>query len=70
MKNKINLPFGNPWITNKEISAVNKVLKGKILVHGQHTVNFEKQFKKFTKSKYAIAVSSCTAGMHLFAYSN
>ena len=69
MKNKINLPFGNPWITNKEISAVNKVLKGKILVHGQHTVNFEKQFKKFTKSKYAIAVSSCTAGMHLFYYS-
>ena len=69
MKNKINLPFGNPWITNKEISAVNKVLKSKILVHGQHTINFEKQFKKFTKSKYAIAVSSCTAGMHLFYYS-
>ena len=69
MKNKINLPFGNPWITNKEISAVNKVLKSKILVHGQHTINFEKQFKKFTKSKYAIAVSSCTARMHLFYYS-
>jgi dTDP-4-amino-4,6-dideoxygalactose transaminase len=69
MKNKIKLPFGNPWITNEEISAVNKVLKSKILVHGQHTINFEKKFKQFTKAKYAVAVSSCTAGMHLFYYS-
>lgn len=69
MINKINLPFGNPWITKNEISAVSKVLKSKILVHGQHTVIFENLFKKFTKSKYAIAVSSCTAGMHLFYHS-
>ena len=26
----------------------------------------ETYFKRFTKSKYAITVSSCTAGMHLF----
>ena len=26
---------------------------------------FEDSFKKFTKSKYAITVSSCTAGLHL-----
>jgi dTDP-4-amino-4,6-dideoxygalactose transaminase len=69
MKNKIKFPFGSPWITSKEISTVNKVLKSKILVHGQHTANFEKNFKQFTKAKHAIAVSSCTAGMHLFYYS-
>ena len=66
MKKKIKYPFGNPSINSKEINSVSKVLKSKILVHGQHTVNFEKKFKEFTKGKYTIAVSSCTAGMHLF----
>ena len=35
------------------------------LTHGKYTTLFEKEFKKFTKSKYAISVSSCTAGLHL-----
>ena len=30
-----------------------------------NTSLFEEQVKKFTKSKYAISVSSCTAGLHL-----
>jgi len=66
--NKIKLPFGSPLLSDKETYAVKNVLKSKILVHGKYTVEFEKKFQKFTKSKYSIAVSSCTAGMHLFYY--
>lgn len=68
MKKIIKYPFGNPLIDIKETKKVSEVLKSKILVHGQNTINFENKFKKFTKAKYSIAVSSCTAGMHLFYY--
>ena len=35
------------------------------LAHGYYSSKFEEEFKKFTKSKYAITLSSCTAGLHL-----
>lgn len=60
------IPFGKPIVNSKEINLVNKVIKSGKYVHGKITEEFEKVFKKFTKSKYAITVSSCTAGMHLF----
>ena len=66
---KIKYPFGKPILDNKEYSSVTKVLKSNILVHGPNTKKFENLFKKFTKSKYAISVSSCTAGMHLTYFS-
>ena len=59
------IPFGKPIIDHKEISLVTKILKSGIYVHGPKTKEFEEKFKKFTKSKNAISVSSCTAGMHL-----
>ena len=59
------IPFGKPLIDHKEISLVTKILKSGIYVHGPKTKEFEEKFKKFTKSKNAISVSSCTAGMHL-----
>ncbi len=42
-----------------------RVLSGNILVHGPKAVEFENIFSKFTKSPFAVSVSSCTAGMHL-----
>ncbi len=62
----IKIPFGRPDITINEINAVVKVLKNPILAHGPLSHEFEKLFAKFTGSKYATSVSSCTAGMHLF----
>lgn len=62
----IKVPFGRPDITNQEIRAVLKVLKNPILAHGPLSQKFEKLFAKFTGSKFATTVSSCTAGMHLF----
>ena len=62
----IIVPFGKPFIDNSELNSIKKVLKSGKYVHGKETESFEKIFKKFTKSKNATTVSSCTAGMHLF----
>lgn len=64
----MKIPFGKPIINKKELSSVSKVLSSGILVHGNEATNFENNFKKFTGAKYAISVSSCTAGMHLYFF--
>ncbi len=66
---KIKYPFGKPILNAEEYNAVTKVLKSNILVHGPISKNFENSFKTYTKSKEAISVSSCTAGMHLTYFS-
>ncbi len=60
------IPFGKPIVSNLEFNSVLKVLKSGKYVHGNKSVEFENSFKKFTKAKYAVSVSSCTAGMHLY----
>jgi len=62
------IPFGKPLINKKEIKLVTKVLKSGVYVHGSMSKEFEEKFKSFTKSKYAVSVSSCTAGMHLIYF--
>ena len=62
------IPFGKPIIDQKEKKEVNKVLSGPILVHGKKIINFEKNFSKYVGSKYSVAVSSCTAGMHMIYF--
>jgi len=60
-----NIPFGKPIIGKEEIRAVDQVLKGSILTHGPLVKKFETEFAEYTGAKYAIAVSSCTAALHL-----
>lgn len=60
---KIN--FSNNKIKNQDIKKVEKILKSGWLTHGKSTIDFENEFKKFTGAKFAITVSSCTAGLHL-----
>ena len=61
----MKIPFGKPLIGKTEKKAVLRVLSGNILVHGPKAIEFENIFSKFTKSPFAVSVSSCTAGMHL-----
>jgi perosamine synthetase len=68
MKINNQIPFGKPLISNLEKNAVQKVLSGNILVHGPKSKEFEGIFCKFTKSPYAVSVSSCTAGLHLIYF--
>jgi len=64
----MKIPFGKPLIGKEEKKAVEEVLSGPILVHGPKAIEFEEEFKKFTKAPYAVSVSSCTAGMHLIYF--
>ena len=59
------IPFGKPIIGEEEKGAVMQVLSGPILTHGPLVAEFEAIFAEYTGAKYAIAVSSCTAALHL-----
>ena len=59
------IPFGLPCISNEEISAVKKVIESKWIGSGPITQEFERKFKIYKKSKYALSVNSCTAALHL-----
>lgn len=61
----MNIPFHKPYITKDEINAVKDVLKKGWLTMGPKTIEFEEAFKKYIGSRYAIAVNSCTAALHL-----
>lgn len=63
-----NIPFGKPLMGDEEKKAVEKVLSGPILVHGPRATEFEQAFSAFTGASHSVAVSSCTAAMHLFYF--
>ena len=59
------LVFGKPKITKAEIIEVLKTIKSGWLGTGPKTKQFEEDFKKYIGAKHAIALNSCTAGLHL-----
>ena len=66
MKNNSDfLPFSLPLIEEEEIQAVTDTLKTGWITTGPKTRKFEEDFAKFVGCKYAIAVNSCTAALHL-----
>ena len=52
------IKFSKINILQEDINLVGKIIKSGWLTHGKFTKRFEDQFKKFTKSKYAVSVSS------------
>jgi len=58
-------PLARPLIEEAEKQAVFEVLDSKILSFGPKIKEFEKKFSQFIGTKYACAVSSGTAGLHL-----
>jgi dTDP-4-amino-4,6-dideoxygalactose transaminase len=59
------LPFARPDIDQAEIDAVSDVIRSGWLTTGPKTREFEAAFANFLGVKYAIAVNSATAAMHL-----
>jgi dTDP-4-amino-4,6-dideoxygalactose transaminase len=59
------VPFARPVLGDREKRAVAEVLDGHILVHGPRISEFEAAFAAWTGAARAVAVSSCTAGLHL-----
>ena len=62
---KIKYPAYQPWITDSDKKIVEKVMGQNMLTLGPQLEKFEKAFSKYTGSKHAIAVSNCTAALHL-----
>jgi len=59
------LPFALPSIGNEEIEEVIDTLKSGWITTGLKTKKFEDKFKAYIGCEHAIAVSSCTAALHL-----
>lgn len=62
---KIKVYFGAPKIGGKEVEKVSKVLKSGWLGYGKISKEFEDKVRKYVNSENAMAVSSCTAALHL-----
>lgn len=59
------LPFALPCIGEEEINEVVDTLKSGWLTTGPKTKRFENDFAQFVGVDHALAVNSCTAGLHL-----
>ena len=62
---KIKFPAYEPWISGDDKKIINKTLSQSMLTLGPQLEKFEEDFCKYSKSKYAVAVSNCTAALHL-----
>ncbi|MCJ7498124.1 MAG: DegT/DnrJ/EryC1/StrS aminotransferase family protein [candidate division Zixibacteria bacterium] len=59
------IPLFDLDYNQKEISAVSRVLRNRWLTMGERVEEFENKFAEFLKARYAIALSSGTAALHL-----
>lgn len=59
------LVFGKPCIEEAEIEEVVHTLRSGWLGTGPKVHEFERQFARYTGAAHAIALNSCTAGLHL-----
>jgi len=59
------LPFHRPYLGDEEIAEVVDTLKSGWLTMGPKTVRFEEKFAQVAGVRHAVAVSSCTAALHI-----
>jgi len=61
----IRIPFHRAAVGEEEIAALAEVIRDGWLTMGARTVEFENQFAQYVGASHAVAVSSCTAALHL-----
>ncbi|MFH0926738.1 MAG: DegT/DnrJ/EryC1/StrS aminotransferase family protein, partial [bacterium] len=59
------LPFHQSYINEEEINEVVDTLRSGWITTGPKTKKFEQKIKNYIGCDYAIALNSCTAGLHL-----
>ncbi len=59
------LPYGKQWLDEKEINEVIDTIKSNWITTGPKMRFFEDKFKEYIGSKYAVAVNSGTAALHI-----
>lgn len=62
---ELQVPFHRAAVGEEEVEAVSEVIRSGWLTMGPKTVEFETEFARYIGAKHAIAVSSCTAALHL-----
>jgi dTDP-4-amino-4,6-dideoxygalactose transaminase len=64
-KRQTFLSFQPPAITEEEIEAVSETLRSGWLTTGPRTAELEARMREYLEAKHVLAVSSCTAALHL-----
>ncbi|HEX7478948.1 MAG TPA: DegT/DnrJ/EryC1/StrS aminotransferase family protein [Polyangiales bacterium] len=59
------LPYNLPLLGDEEIAGVLEVLQSGWLTTGKRAQEFEAVIREITGARYAVALNSCTAGLHL-----
>jgi len=59
------IPYGRQFIDDEDIKEVIKTLKSDFITQGPKIKEFESALCEYTGAKYAVVVSSGTAGLHL-----
>ncbi|MCI0413165.1 DegT/DnrJ/EryC1/StrS family aminotransferase [bacterium] len=63
----MKIPITRPFFDSAEENAVIEVLRSGWVSQGKKVADFEKRVANFVGRKYAVAVSSCTAALHVAA---
>jgi dTDP-4-amino-4,6-dideoxygalactose transaminase len=61
----VSVPFMRPHIGDAEINEVISTLRSGWLTTGARVKKFEEKFAEAVKGKFAVALNSCTAALHL-----
>lgn len=61
----LDVPFHRSEMGEEEIQAVTDVIRSGWLTTGEKTAQFEREFAQYVGAAHAVAVSSCTAALHL-----
>src|SRR5919201_1117794 len=59
------IPFFDLKVEQEDVDAVAETLRSGWLTMGPRTADFERAFADYVGTKHAVAVSSCTAALHL-----
>jgi dTDP-4-amino-4,6-dideoxygalactose transaminase len=59
------LPFYQAWLDERDIDEVVDTLRSGWLTMGPKTIRFEEAFARYVGARHAVAVNSCTSGLHL-----
>lgn len=61
----MKIPVAKPYLSKEEAKAAYDVILTGWVTQGPKVEQFEKDFSAYVGSRYAVAVSSCTTGLHL-----
>jgi perosamine synthetase len=64
-QNALNIPQTRPYFNEEELEELREVLESGWVSQGPKTKEFEDAFAKYVGAKYAVAVTNCTAALHL-----